>query len=390
MADTRVTSRPATGAPRPGRGTAPRLELPPPTGPRAVGVRTVHLVDDDREDPFRPGRPRELMAQLWYPARAGTGAVPGRYVSAAMSPLVVGAWEDWWAEERGCSGLPRGTAAGVAVHGAADAPPAPDARGCPLVLLSPGHAQYRAALTALGEDLASRGFLVAALDHPSDALGVEFPDGRIVPYREPDGLADGDTGDLATRYVPVRAADLRFARTRLTAPGFWWHALLDPSRAGVAGHSLGGAAAAEAMRLDPGLAAGADLDGTPYGEVLRTGLERPFLICQFTADDPEYPEEPRARERLWRGLRGPRHHLLVTGGGHESATDLDALAGPLGFRECTDPGDYADALGSLPEGRGVEITRACVGAFFERYLSGAEGTWCDTGAPPFPEVTAVG
>lgn len=364
------------------RRTVPGLELPPPTGPHAVGVRTTHLVDDGRADPFRPGRSRELMAQFWYPARAEAGAAPGRYVSDTMSPLVVDGWE----EEPGCSGLPRDTAAGVLVHGIADAPPAPEARGCPLILLSPGHGRYRADLTALGEDLASRGFLVAALDHPADAIAVEFPDGRIVPYREPDGLADGDTGDLSGRYLDVRAADLGFARARLTAPGFWWHALLDPSRAGVAGHSLGGAAAAEAMRLDPGFTAGVNLDGTPYGDVLRTGLERPFLLCQFTPDDPEFPEETQARGRLWDVLRGPRHHLLVDGGGHGSATDLDALAGPLGYREFTDAEEYAFALGSLPGGRGTEITRTCVAGFFEERLLDAPGF---LEALP-PEVTVVG
>ncbi|MFD7665796.1 hypothetical protein [Streptomyces sp. NPDC059788] len=372
----------AADEPRSSRRTVPLLELPRPTGRHAVGVHTAHLVDDDREDPFRTGRSRELMAQLWYPAEAGAGDGPGRYVSAAMSALVVDSWE----EEPGRSGLPRGTAAGITVYGAADAPPAPDARGCPLVLLSSGHAQHRAALTALGEDLASRGFLVAALDHPSDAIGVEFPDGRIVPYREPDGLADGDTADLAGRYLEVRAADLRFARARLSRSGFWWHALLDPSRAGVVGHSLGGAAAAEAMRLDAGFTAGANLDGTPYGEVLRTGLERPFLLCQFTPDDPEFPEETRARERLWSGLRGPRLHLSVSGGGHASPTDLDALAGPLGYREFTDAEDYAFALGSLPGGRGVEITRACVGGFFEQQLLGGQDV---TEVLP-PEVSVAG
>lgn len=370
------------GATATARRTVPRLELPRPTGRRAVGVRTVHLVDDARKDPFRPGRVRELMAHLWYPAQAGAGQVPGRYVSEAMSPLVVDAWE----EEPGCSGLPRGTAAGILVHGTADAPPAPDARDCPLVLLSPGHSRYRAELTALGEDLASRGFLVAGLDHPSDAIGVEFPDGRIVPYREPDGLADGDTGDLSGRYLDVRVADLRFARTRLSDPGFWWHAHLDPSRTGVAGHSLGGAAAAEAMRLDPGFTAGVNLDGIPYGEVLRTGLERPFLLCQFTPDDPEFPEETRSWAQLWSVLRGPRHHLLVSGGGHASPTDLDVLAGPLGYREFTEAEDYAFALGSLPGGRGTEITRACVGGFFEEHLLGADGF---LGTLP-PEVAVVG
>ncbi|MFH8619974.1 alpha/beta hydrolase family protein [Streptomyces sp. NPDC017979] len=363
----------------------PRLELPRPTGRHAVGVRTAHLVDHDRDDPFRPGQPRELMVQLWYPAQEDPSAVVDHYVP----PTVAGLLLDWWEVEPNGSGLTRDEVAAVVLHGVGGAPLAPAARDCPLVLLSPGHGQYRACLTSLGEDLASRGFLVASIDHPADAVGVEFPDGRVVDYREPDGLEKGDNNDLSTRYLRTRVADVRFALDRLTDPAYWWSGHLNSSKIGIAGHSLGGATAAEAMRLDPRVVVGANVDGTPYGEVLEAGLDRPFLIVQLSTDDPEFPEEPQARAQLWNGLRGWRRHMVVSGAGHMSATDLDVLAGPLGIRECADEEDEF-AFGTLARGRGIEITRACLGALFEHHLLDREHPLLDAPSSLYPEIELSG
>jgi hypothetical protein len=51
--------------------TAPiQLTLPPPTGPRRVGVLDLHLIDRSRPDTWVPAQPvRELMISIWYPAR---------------------------------------------------------------------------------------------------------------------------------------------------------------------------------------------------------------------------------------------------------------------------------------------------------------------------------
>ncbi|MFE0331853.1 acetylhydrolase, partial [Streptomyces sp. NPDC058960] len=47
-----------------------QLTLPLPTGPYPVGTVPLHLVDTSRPDPVAgPGRHRELMASVWYPAR---------------------------------------------------------------------------------------------------------------------------------------------------------------------------------------------------------------------------------------------------------------------------------------------------------------------------------
>ncbi|WP_399218506.1 hypothetical protein [Streptomyces sp. SAJ15] len=66
--------------------------------------------------------------------------------------------------------------AGVRTNATLGAEPARKAR--PLVVLSPGFGMSRLTLTALGEDLASRGYAVAAVDHTYEAP-VEFPGGRI-------------------------------------------------------------------------------------------------------------------------------------------------------------------------------------------------------------------
>ena len=48
----------------------PRPVLPGPTGPFPVGTVPLHLVDRSRPDPVAgPGRHRELMVSVWYPAR---------------------------------------------------------------------------------------------------------------------------------------------------------------------------------------------------------------------------------------------------------------------------------------------------------------------------------
>lgn len=53
-------------------------------------------------------------------------------------------------------------------------------------VVSPGYAQDRALDTTLVEDLASRGYVVASIDHPYDATEVEFPGNRLVLRQQPE------------------------------------------------------------------------------------------------------------------------------------------------------------------------------------------------------------
>lgn len=132
------------------------LVLPSPTGPYAVGRTTLHLVDRSRPDPWVPeATNRELMVSLYYPSRPGRKG-PARYATEAEAKLLLAAYglQDV---------VPAATFSGTRTHSL------PDARTVlgryPLVLLSPGIDAPRYILTALAEDLASRGYVVAAIDH---------------------------------------------------------------------------------------------------------------------------------------------------------------------------------------------------------------------------------
>jgi dienelactone hydrolase len=81
----------------------------------------------------------------------------------------------------------------------------------------------------------------------------------------PTGMSDEDT---------VWAADARSAANQVAtldraAGPLAGH--VDTSRTAYVGHSFGGAAALPACRDDPQCAAAADLDGTQFGPVVRTG-----------------------------------------------------------------------------------------------------------------------
>jgi hypothetical protein len=48
------------------------------------------------------------------------------------------------------------------------------------VVLSPGFTLNRATLTTLAEDLASKGYVVALVDHAYESFGTTFPGGRTL------------------------------------------------------------------------------------------------------------------------------------------------------------------------------------------------------------------
>jgi predicted dienelactone hydrolase len=80
---------------------------------------------------------------------------------------------------RGITGVPPDALSKVRTNAAVDATPAGQQRSLPLVVLSPGFTNSRSALTALAEDLASHGYVVAGIDHTYESHATAFPDGRV-------------------------------------------------------------------------------------------------------------------------------------------------------------------------------------------------------------------
>lgn len=337
--------------------SAPALTLPAPTGRYPVGTTWLHLTDDARPDPWRPELRRELMVSLWYPAVASPGT-PAPYTTAAVSARIIAA--------EGLP-LPPDLLTTVRTNARRDVPVRPTVRGWPLVVLSPGFSLSRESVTGLAEELASRGYVVAGVDHPHEARGVEFPDGRVA-----DCLACEATGpDRMPRVVEGRAADVSFLLDRLNGPRRVWRGarFVDQARIGMVGHSIGGASAAQTLRTDPRVDAGINLDGTHFVPVPAGSVAKPFLLV-----GSERPADA-SWLRDWPGLAGWKRWLTVTGSGHLSFTDRPVLGAQLGM----DPG-------AIPGDRQLLITRAYVAAFLDTHLRGRPQPLLDEPAPAYPEV----
>lgn len=315
------------------------LALPRPTGPFPVGLTTLQLRDESRADPWVPEERRELMVSVWYPALP-FGGRPASYVTEQVSARMVAAVQLPVAPE---------ILSTVRTHARSGALALPVA--APLVVLSPGFSLPRSTLTSLAEDLASRGYVVAGIDHTYEAIAVEFPDGRIAPCLACAGEEDAEKGEKVAR---GRAADVSFVIDRLQRSG-----LVRPGQPiGMVGHSAGGASAVAAMEADPRIRAGANLDGSFL--VQPTGLDRPFLLLGRSGR--HQPGGDESWDEAWGELAGWSRWLTFTDAGHNSFTDLPMLGDQVGIT-------FPDS-GTMAGGRGVRLTREYVAAFADRHLRG--------------------
>jgi dienelactone hydrolase len=325
--------------------------LPAPTGPHPVGTTSLHLTDESRQDPWVPSAgPRELMVSLWFPARSrGTHRAP--YMTPRESELVLAG--------TGTTGVPPDILSRTRTNAYTDARPLPGRR--PLVVLSPGFTWPRTSLTALAEDLASHGYVVAGIDHTYESFATTFPDGRVITC----AACTLDVDDFPTLDIESRARDVSFVVDELSRTP-----LVDPSRIGMAGMSLGGASVGETMLTDSRVRAGINLDGTMFKPLPESGLSRPVMFLTENAVDPSL-------DRDWQRLTGWRRWLEVDGAVHQSFADYDMLAQQIGV----------DLGSGLPGTRSVEITRRYVQAFFDRHLNGEPQPLLDSPSRCYPEVS---
>jgi predicted dienelactone hydrolase len=190
-------------------------------GPQTVGFRTITLVHRGQprldaagpESGVVPMYDRTIVVDVWYPATVKRGAKPATYRAA------------FWGEP------PRPpvafTVPGLAVLGA-------KAHGAhhPLVIVSHGYSNAPASMTWLTENLASKGYVVAAIHH-------EDPNPYVV--------------SAAVRNAPnfYRPLDIAFVARQLKVQ---LGPQIDPDRMALIGYSQGGygVLTAGGASLDPG------------------------------------------------------------------------------------------------------------------------------------------
>jgi dienelactone hydrolase len=279
---------------------------------------------------------------------------------------------------RGITGVPPDALSTVRTNAVSNATPAGQQRTLPLIALSPGFTNSRSALTALAEDLASHGYVVAGIDHTYESYGTAFPDGRVTTALARQTRRGGE--GFWEKAVAGRTADISFVLSELTGehPARPGAGLIDPARMAMAGHSIGGAAAISAMLADSRILAGIDMDGTSPVPIPDHGLSRPFLFLGKQSNyTPGGEGSVTTWERDWKRLTGWKRWLVVAGAIHASFTDLALLADQVGI----------DIGAGIPGARSLDITRAYVRAFFDLHLHNRPQNLLDRPSPRYPEIT---
>jgi len=283
--------------------------VPPPTGPFSVGRVTVHWADSSRIEPLAPNHgPRELMVDIWYPAEP-TAAAVAEYLDASVFERVLGA-PGFRRQFAGASDAVK--AGGVHTHAVVGALFAHSANRSPVLVFSPGGGMVREVYAAQLEDLASHGYVVAAISHTYDAALVVFPDGRGVVYDSKRWPAPPSLeGESNLNQLEWHARDIRFVLDELSRANaigvsslpFAGH--LDLTRAGALGHSFGGIAAAHACQLDRRLKACLNQDGLVsmqpfYLDARGWGMDQPFMLIQIAPRRDPLTDEDLAAMKVTR------------------------------------------------------------------------------------------
>jgi hypothetical protein len=370
-----------------------------------VGKTTAHWTDESRVEPLPPNpEPRELMVDIWYPAEPSNAATAS-YLDTAAYERAMGAdgFQNFFREASVT--LTRG----VKTHASASAPYARSAGQSPVLIFSPGGGMVREVYAAQFEDLASHGYVIAAISHPYDAIVTLFPDGRQIAYSDKRWPTTPSVeGEANLNQLEWHANDIRFVLDELTranlasplALPFAGH--LDLSHVGAFGHSFGGIAAAHACQLDRRFKACLNEDGVVAKRPLFLddrgwAMDQAFMLILH---DP--PTRPLTDEQVAQ-MKMPRHRveaLVRRLDADEEAALRNAGKGSYRVRlrsEKVAHMDFSDLpfLGahdpSDAEKRAAILAtvRSYVLGFFDEYLRGVNSELLNETAPPNEFVDTV-
>ncbi|MFN0062668.1 MAG: alpha/beta hydrolase family protein [Myxococcaceae bacterium] len=337
------------------------LILEQPTGPFQVGRAGYHWIDSKRSNRFATESQthRELMVYVWYPASLRPGDIEGPYLPGARQMEADPALQRRLRGEFGVH-WPSIVSGAIKSHAAEGAQPIRKPSRFPVLIFSHGNGSTGFSYTSLIEELASNGYVVAAIEHTQTAVAVHFPSGKVVPFQDqkmPAGLPPAEGLEFmmssATIAIAEGAADIQFVKERLAqlnasdSRQFPLARRLDMKRVVAMGHSAGGAFATRACQLDSSLAACVNLDGgMPPVAALpvfpdRAVMKQPLLLLEPQATEGSMfgtVEQIRAylgkkEEQLQSSAQGSYHVILKAPGiAHPSFSDTPIFfAGTDGY-----------------------------------------------------------
>lgn len=382
----------------------PVFRFPRPTGPYAIGTLTYHWVDTARPEVLTDDQDdrRELMVQIWYPAKADPSAPRAPYVPNldTMTPTLARLYR--------LPAVTFGYLRYITTNAMPSASIADDQPNYPVLVFLPGLTGFRQHNTFQVEELVSHGYIVVGIDQPYVAGGVVFPDGRLVenvdvarflPLFDQSVSPEEEAPRLNGRtfeegIIPYLAQDVSFTLDQLATlnqadPNGILTGRLDLESAGIFGVSLGGTVVGEACRLERRLRACLVMDAPLTAAVVRAGLQQPTMWLSRDVETMEREGWSHAGARgidtLQNGMRTVFQNLptdgylvLVRGTFHLNYTDIPILSPPLT--------SLIRNIGPINFERAHRIINAYTVAFFDRHLKGLPVPLLDSPAEQYPEV----
>jgi alpha-beta hydrolase superfamily lysophospholipase len=265
------------------------------------------------------------------------------------------------------------------------------------VIFSAGAGMSSFFYTTIIEDLASHGYIVAAVEHPFESNAVVFPNGRVMKYDE------GQVKDVLkfTRArIEVRAADVSFVineLARMNRNVGMFRGRIDLARVGVLGHSRGGLAAATACQRDARIKACLNMDGGTLGGPFYPPANNANMKSAFMWFVRFKPEPSDAQLQDWKMTRqqweqnkdrsesrvngyfgkidSNSYRVTLYGASHQTFSDLPLVSSEV------------DLQTAASRFRLIRTVRAYVLAFFKRTLRGDNSDLLNGASSDYPEVT---
>jgi dienelactone hydrolase len=378
--------------------------LPLPAGPFGIGRVGYDWTDDSRQEDESadPKGRRELMVYFWYPAAKKSVETRGAYIPGAQQIDKMPEAQTRMNRQFGAN-WPLILSGAVYSHAAERAPAATSPRQFPAVIFSHGAGSTGFNYTCLIEDLVSRGYVVASIEHTYAAKAVWFPDGRIIPLHDgaPPPGSPAERAKLAGREMSMGvnygAADVRFVLDQLTKLNgnpreFLLAGRIDLQHVAAMGHSAGAEFAARACQLDARFRACVDLDGGMVPEAALPlysddpTMKQPLLFLEAYhphsqmggLSEARIAEYEKTREEQLKSCPRGTYAVVLNSPGiaHPSFSDLPLLS----------PGQKDYPTNEVSSHNLLLIERF-IREFLDKTLKQEKAPLLENGRTPIPEAT---
>ncbi|XP_068028928.1 platelet-activating factor acetylhydrolase 2, cytoplasmic isoform X3 [Anomalospiza imberbis] len=313
------------------------LALPPGQGPHQVGCTDV-MVGHTRQG---------LFLRLFYPCLPRAGATEPLWVPR---PEYCGGLADVTLGRRWCSALLGIAIGSCTVPVSWNGPLEPRSGGYPLIIFSHGLGAFRTLYSSICAELASWGFVVAALEHRDHSAATTY-------------FCTAEAGReewIPFQRVPRGQKEFYFRNKQDN---------LDLTKVAVMGHSFGGVTAVLALVKEPSFGCAVALDAWmfPLENLLYPEVPKPVLF--INTEKFQTPESVAKMKRL--SSRNSQTRIVtVLGTVHEDQTDFAFLPGKLFSL-------IFSRRGTLDPYKALAITSRAALAFLQRHLKLQEqfGQW---------------